>query len=63
MQRTAHLHTAHAAHISAMRAAAMGAAMKPVSTKRASVNWPTATTFADYANFYAGSGSSGGSFE
>ena len=58
MQRTAHLHTAHA-----MREAVIGAAMKPVSTKRASSNWPTATNFAAYANFYAGSGSAGGSFE
>jgi hypothetical protein len=58
MQRTAHLHTAHA-----MRGAVMGAAMKPVSAKRATSNWPTATNFAGYANFYAGSGSAGGSFE
>jgi hypothetical protein len=63
MQRTAHLHTAHAMHISAMRGAVMGAAMKPVSTKRTSSNWPTATNFAAYANFYDGSGSAGGSFE
>jgi hypothetical protein len=50
-------------HISAMRGAVMGAAMKPVSTKRTSSNWPTATNFAAYANFYDGSGSAGGSFE
>ena len=63
MQRTAHLNTAHAMHISAMHGAVMGAAMKPVSAKRATSNWQTATTFAAYANFYAGSGSAGGSFE
>jgi len=50
-------------HISAMHGAVLGAAMKPVSAKRATSNWQTATTFAAYANFYAGSGSAGGSFE
>jgi hypothetical protein len=46
-----------------MREAVMGAAMKPVSAKRATSNWQTATKFAAYAIFYAGSGSAGGSFE